>query len=87
MAEFNNFISLAGLFEYDMRGCRFSWMSDDEKKMRKIDRVLVCQNFPSHLSCASVTALPRHLAEYNPIIFNGKDLRFELIHLNYLTLG
>ncbi|XP_021991989.1 uncharacterized protein LOC110888790 [Helianthus annuus] len=45
--SFNQFIRVVALSEYAMIGCSFTHRSDDGKRYRKIDRVLVCQSFLS----------------------------------------
>nr|GEX13071.1 hypothetical protein [Tanacetum cinerariifolium] len=56
---FNNFIASAGLFEFQLRGRRFTRVNKEGFKMRKLDRFLVTHNFLDQWPSASVTALAR----------------------------
>lgn len=59
-AFFNNFISNAGLLEYNMSGGRFTYISDNvEIKMSKLDRFLVCEKFLNEWPMASLSVLKK----------------------------
>ncbi|XP_076881344.1 uncharacterized protein LOC143529431 [Bidens hawaiensis] len=75
MAPFNNFILMAGLFEYNMGGRRFTWMSDDGCHLSKIDRFLVCKNFLNKWPSGLVTALPRIYPDHCPLVFSANQAR------------
>lgn len=44
-SNFNNFISEFGLKEFAMGGCKYTYLRDDNTKLSKIDRFLVCDQF------------------------------------------
>ncbi|XP_021997944.1 uncharacterized protein LOC110894988 [Helianthus annuus] len=50
---FNDFINQAGLNEYPMGGCRFTFMPEDGSSLSKIDRALVCDVFMENWPYAS----------------------------------
>ncbi|XP_076916063.1 uncharacterized protein LOC143575636 [Bidens hawaiensis] len=76
MAAFNTFIASTGLFEFNMGGRRFTWMSDDGNHLSKIDRFLVCKDFLGKWPSGTVTALPRNLSDHCPLVFSARDLRY-----------
>lgn len=69
--HFNSFIQIADLYEYNMGGHKFTYMSDSGLKLSKLDRYLVCNGFRSRWPTASVTALARHASDHCPIILKS----------------
>ncbi|XP_021991952.1 uncharacterized protein LOC110888748 [Helianthus annuus] len=74
--NFNSFIYDAGLFEYDLRGARFTWRSENGKKLSKPDRFLVNSEFFNNWPEARVQALPRLWSDHCPIILISKSVNF-----------
>ncbi|KAM0066843.1 putative Endonuclease/exonuclease/phosphatase superfamily [Helianthus debilis subsp. tardiflorus] len=89
MADFNNFISSAGLVEVKMGGGgggrKFTWMSDDGRKMSKLDRVLVRNNFFNLWPYASATTLPRRYSDHCPILCCGKEVNWGPIPFKFFN--
>ncbi|KAK1414539.1 hypothetical protein QVD17_30285 [Tagetes erecta] len=67
---FNQFIDDGKLKEYSMGGRRFTYMTKDGKKLSKIDRILVCNDFFSYWPDASLIALPRDCSDHCPVMLN-----------------
>ncbi|XP_022014430.1 uncharacterized protein LOC110913680 [Helianthus annuus] len=67
---FNQFILSAGLIEYNMGGGNFTYMSDNGKKLSKLDRFLVCLGFMERWPNASVLALDRDVSDHRPIVLS-----------------
>ncbi|KAK9077285.1 hypothetical protein SSX86_005622 [Deinandra increscens subsp. villosa] len=74
--NFNNFITNAGLKEYNMGGRKFTYVSDKGDKFSKIDRVLVSPAFMRLWPNASLTALPRVHSDHCPLILVTNVLDF-----------
>ncbi|KAF5810041.1 putative RNA-directed DNA polymerase [Helianthus annuus] len=67
---FNQFILSAGLVEYNMGGGSFTYISDNGRKLSKLDRYLVCLGFMEKWPNASVIALDREVSDHRPIILS-----------------
>ncbi|XP_022024613.1 uncharacterized protein LOC110924948 [Helianthus annuus] len=65
---FNNFISLAGLSEYNMGGAKFTYINPDGSKKSKLDRIFVCDGFMDKWPNAKQSALPRGKLDHRPLI-------------------
>ncbi|XP_022040197.1 uncharacterized protein LOC110942741 [Helianthus annuus] len=68
---FNHFILSAGLVEYNMGGGNFTYISDNGRKLSKLDRFLVCLGFMEKWPNASVIALDREVSDHRPIILSA----------------
>ncbi|XP_022031693.1 uncharacterized protein LOC110932744 [Helianthus annuus] len=66
---FNDLIRGAGLHEHNM-GHTFTYMSDNGKKLSKLDRFLVCDGFLRRWPSATVVALSRYISDYCPIMLS-----------------
>ncbi|XP_022024883.1 uncharacterized protein LOC110925224 [Helianthus annuus] len=66
--HFNNFIGTAGLLEYPMTGRKYTFMSGDGKKLSKIDRALVSDDFMYKWPNASLRALERTISDHSTLI-------------------
>ncbi|XP_022004225.1 uncharacterized protein LOC110901743 [Helianthus annuus] len=75
-SNFNNFISENGLREYDMKGKTFTYLKDNGKKLSKIDRFFVCQEFFSRVAGGMPSALPRFLLDHCPLFLTCSDKKF-----------
>ncbi|XP_021996145.1 uncharacterized protein LOC110893344 [Helianthus annuus] len=75
-SNFNNFIFDAGLFEYNMRGSKFTFSSPDGRKQSKLDRFLVNSGFFSSWPEASVVAESSFLSDHCPIILKTELTNF-----------
>ncbi|KAJ0619222.1 putative RNA-directed DNA polymerase [Helianthus annuus] len=74
--DFNSFINEAGLAEYSMLGCDFTFVTDDGAKFSKIDRVLVCHSFLSMWPSAKLLGLPRYKSDHRPLLLLCSDVFF-----------
>ncbi|KAI3784929.1 hypothetical protein L1987_44037 [Smallanthus sonchifolius] len=68
--KFNRFIGDADLVEYNMGGQKYTYMSDNGRKLSKLDRFLVCRAFVNFWPTASVTALSREYSDHCPILLS-----------------
>lgn len=75
-ATFNKFVRDAGLLELNMGGRKFTYFSDVGCKLSKLDRFLVCPNFMSAFTSASIVALPREHSDHSPILLRTKVADF-----------
>lgn len=75
-ADFNNFISLSSLSEFQMGGRKFTYLREEGFKLSKIDRFLVCPNFLAVQSLYTVTALPRLHSDHSPLILKPSNANF-----------
>lgn len=76
-ADFNRFIAVAGLQEFNLGGRKFTYMcEDDGRKLSKLDRFLVCANFINFQPKSSVVALPREYSDHCPLILKQTDADF-----------
>ncbi|KAJ0477029.1 putative RNA-directed DNA polymerase [Helianthus annuus] len=73
---FNQFILSAGLVEYNMGGGSFTYISDNGRKLSKLDRFLVCLGFMENWPNASVTALDREASDHRPIVLTVSQSDF-----------
>lgn len=73
---FNNFIHEAGLTDLSMGGRRFTYMRDDDLKLSKLDRFLVCSNFLTAQPHSSVKAFPYEFSDHSPIILSSSQTDF-----------
>ncbi|KAJ0471319.1 putative RNA-directed DNA polymerase [Helianthus annuus] len=67
---FNQFILSAGMVEYNMGGGNYTYISDNGKKLSKLDRFLVCLGFREKWPNATVLALDRVASDHRPIILS-----------------
>ncbi|KAI3815121.1 hypothetical protein L1987_14777 [Smallanthus sonchifolius] len=67
---FNKFIEDAEVTEYNMGRHQFTYMSDNGKKLSKLDRFLVCREFMNYWPTASLTALSRGYSDHCPILLS-----------------
>ncbi|XP_022042309.1 uncharacterized protein LOC110944976 [Helianthus annuus] len=76
--DFNNFIDEAGLREYDLKGLKFTCMTNRKSvcKFSRIDRVLVCDNVFIKWPNACVRAINRDCSDHSPLVFSVKDSNF-----------
>ncbi|KAJ0575244.1 putative RNA-directed DNA polymerase [Helianthus annuus] len=75
--DFNSFINAAGLAEYSMMGCTFTYVTDDGLKLSKIDRVLVCHSFLAMWPAAKLWGLTRHKSDHRPLLLLCSDVNFD----------
>lgn len=76
--EFNSFIEKTELFEYEMKGYKFTYLKEDEKgkKFSKIDRVLVSRGVLDFWPKAILRALPRLHSDHNPVLWSNVESNF-----------
>ncbi|XP_022032948.1 uncharacterized protein LOC110934062 [Helianthus annuus] len=75
-SNFNSLIYDAGLIEYEMRGRKFTWQSENSQKMSKLDRFLVNSDFFNDWPEARVQALPSLWSDHCPIVLTSKSANF-----------
>jgi exonuclease III len=73
---FNEFIAMAGLIEYAMRGRKFTYMSKNGAKRSKIDRFMVCGAFMNRYPNASLLALPNLTNDHCPLILDVQSMDY-----------
>nr|GEW91790.1 reverse transcriptase domain, reverse transcriptase zinc-binding domain protein [Tanacetum cinerariifolium] len=78
MDDFNTFINSSQLVEIPMGGQKFTRVSDDGLKFRKLDRFLVTEGFKSKQGNLAVVALDRKLFDHCPIVLKDLDVNFGL---------
>lgn len=69
-SDFNNFIHEMGLIDMKMGGHRFTCFRNQDLKLSKLDRFLLCPTFLNIFPHISVTALPRELSDHCPILLS-----------------
>ncbi|KAJ0716266.1 putative RNA-directed DNA polymerase [Helianthus annuus] len=74
--NFNSFIFDNGLLEYPVHGRKFTCVRDNGKKLSKLDRFLVCQEFFNKWPTACVRVLPPRHSDHCPILMELVDLNF-----------
>ncbi|PWA42034.1 reverse transcriptase zinc-binding domain-containing protein [Artemisia annua] len=69
---------MAELFEYEMKGSKFTYLKDDDRgrKMSKIDRCLVNKEVFNEWPEACFRSLPRGHSDHNPILLSLIELNF-----------
>ncbi|XP_022003603.1 uncharacterized protein LOC110901056 [Helianthus annuus] len=76
-ACFNEFIDQCGFLEYQMTGGNFTYISDNEEiKLSKLDRILVCDGFMSRWPFASLAALRKGVSDHCPVSLSCVDYDF-----------
>ncbi|XP_021985602.1 uncharacterized protein LOC110881743 [Helianthus annuus] len=75
-ANFNSFIFNSRLREYDLKGCRFTCVRGNGRKLRKIDRFLVCSDFFNRWPDATFRALPVSFSDHGPILLISQMKNF-----------
>ncbi|XP_076944164.1 uncharacterized protein LOC143614687 [Bidens hawaiensis] len=73
---FNDFVVNAYLYEFPMKGQRFTFCKSRGQKFSKIDIFFMNQDFVDKWSNSSFTALPRHLLDHSPIILISNPLDY-----------
>nr|XP_043616235.1 uncharacterized protein LOC122588172 [Erigeron canadensis] len=75
---FNNFICEANLHEYEMKGGRFTFFKEENgiRKLSKIDRVLVGNEFFDKWPMACLRVLPRLFSDHCPLLLAFKEVDF-----------
>lgn len=68
VADFNRYITDAGLQEFNTGGMKLTYLRDDGHKLSKTDRFLVCSNFINTQPLSLVTALSREFSDHSPLI-------------------
>ena len=78
--DFNEFIDEASLREYNLKGMKYTYMTNrgGECKWSRIDRVLVCSKVFNKWPNACVRALHRDLSDHSPLIMSLVDTNFGL---------
>ncbi|KAJ0683719.1 putative RNA-directed DNA polymerase [Helianthus annuus] len=76
--DFNDFIDVNGLREFNLKGLRFTYMSNRRGicTWSRIDRFLVCENVFNKWLNACVRALNRNLSDHSPLVFSVLDTNF-----------
>ncbi|XP_021991259.1 uncharacterized protein LOC110888021 [Helianthus annuus] len=74
--NFNDFIFNSGLVEYPLQGKKFTCSRENGKKLSKLDRFLVCDNFFNKWLDACVRVLPGYLSDHSPIVLSVVDLKY-----------
>ncbi|MFS8000275.1 putative Endonuclease/exonuclease/phosphatase superfamily [Helianthus anomalus] len=82
---FNQFILSAGLVEYNMGGGNFTYISDNGRKLSKLDRFLVCLGFREKWPNANVVALAREVSDHRPIILSTVQSDFGHIPFRFFN--
>ncbi|XP_022042027.1 uncharacterized protein LOC110944682 [Helianthus annuus] len=82
---FNQFILSAGLVEYNMGGGNFTYISDNGRKLSKLDRFLVCLGFRERWPNASVIALAREVSDHRPIVLSTTQSEFGHIPFRFFN--
>ncbi|XP_035830800.1 uncharacterized protein LOC118480187 [Helianthus annuus] len=82
---FNQFILSAGLVEYNMGGGNFMYISDNGKKLSKLDRFLVCLGFRERWPNAMVLALAREASDHRPIVLSTVQSDFGQIPFGFFN--
>ncbi|KAJ0780983.1 putative RNA-directed DNA polymerase [Helianthus annuus] len=82
---FNQFILSAGLVEYNMGGGNFTYISDNGKKLSKLDRFLVCLGFRERWPNAAVIALDREVSDHRPIVLSSVQTDFGHIPFRFFN--
>lgn len=77
-ANLNKFVDRLGLFEYSMRGAKYTCLTvkDGNFKFSKIDRFFVCQSFLKRWPAAVLRALPRGGSDHSPLLLSLVDVNF-----------
>ncbi|XP_022003661.1 uncharacterized protein LOC110901120 [Helianthus annuus] len=82
---FNDFILSAGLVEYNMGGGNFTYISDNGKKLSKLDWFLVCLGLRERWPNASVVALAREVSDHRPIVLSTVQSDFGHIPFRFFN--
>ncbi|XP_021971973.1 uncharacterized protein LOC110867144 [Helianthus annuus] len=82
---FNQFILSAGVVEYNMGGGNYTYISDNGKKLSKLDRFLVCLGFREQWPNATVLALDRVASDHRPIILSTVQTDFGHIPFRFFN--
>lgn len=69
-SDFNNFIHETVLIDMKMGGHQFTCLRNSDHKLSKFDRFMVFLSFLSIFPHASVTALPKEVSDYCPILLS-----------------
>ncbi|KAJ0445701.1 putative RNA-directed DNA polymerase [Helianthus annuus] len=82
---FNQFILSAGLVEFNMGGGSFTYISENGKKLSKLDRFLVCLGFREQWPNATVLALDRVASDHRPIVLSTVQSDFGHIPFRFFN--
>ncbi|XP_022024281.1 uncharacterized protein LOC110924594 [Helianthus annuus] len=82
---FNQFILSAGLVEYNMGGGNFTYISDNGRKLSKLNPFFVCLGFKEQWPNASVTALDRIASDHRPIVLSTVQSDFGHIRFRFFN--
>ncbi|XP_022012647.1 uncharacterized protein LOC110912247 [Helianthus annuus] len=82
---FNQFILSAGLVEYNMGGGNFTYITDNGRKLSKLDRFLVCLGFRERWPNATVVALAREVSDHWPIVLSTTQSDFGHIPFRFFN--
>ncbi|XP_022031161.1 uncharacterized protein LOC110932111 [Helianthus annuus] len=74
--NFNEFIFEENLMEYDLKGRKFTCIRDNGRKMSKIDRFLVCQNFFNHWLDACLRGMSFSHSDHCPLLLTVNRKNF-----------
>ncbi|XP_022014905.1 uncharacterized protein LOC110914421 [Helianthus annuus] len=77
-SNLNKFVDGLGLFEYIMRGSKFTCLTskDGEFKLSKIDRLFVCQSFFNRWPADVLRALPKDCSDHSPLLLSLVEANF-----------
>ncbi|XP_023749748.1 uncharacterized protein LOC111898035 [Lactuca sativa] len=75
-SDFNKFIVVAGLYEFNQGGKKFTYLRDDGFKQSKLDKFLVCQKFIKQQPLTTVTVLPCKHSDHSLVLLKPSSLNF-----------
>ncbi|GJV57849.1 RNA-directed DNA polymerase, eukaryota [Tanacetum coccineum] len=73
---FNSFHLYAWLTEVELGGCTFTWCNKSAKKISKLDRFFVSDNFLNTYPFISAISLERFLSDHHPILLREHHLDY-----------
>ncbi|GJS40373.1 RNA-directed DNA polymerase, eukaryota [Tanacetum coccineum] len=81
--SFNNFITMAGLFDLPLEGYSYTWSHKSVSKMSKLDRFLISEGLLTLFPSLSALCLDRHLSDHRHILMgrSNEDLVSERSNL------
>lgn len=75
-SDFNRFIVDLGLHEFNTDGMKYTYLREDDMKLSKPDRFLVCQNFIQVQPQTSVTNLLCEHLDHTSVILKAYNVDF-----------